>query len=458
MDYLIRKYSPLTLFVIIFLLFSPYTTKAELKEVKLEDIEYIRVLNHNNLPKKIIIRNDSPSYDPEWGNYKTVDRLKLLVDEINANEGLEGRQKIQLITVGEKDDVVKHKEIPHIPIEHKHVGGRWIQDGSEIMMAKIKDVPREQLLIGSTYGEGKKLEHNLGEKFATLWNGFHIKLTNETKSGNFGGNIEVTPNDVLYIGSNADSNVRSFFIDHGYSNKHVLFDVDWLSVGHVDEIVTTINLPDDPCGFALVKSDPNKALKILNELSEEEKNRLKLDRKKIKDYLSPEVITKQKEFSRRIDLNIKQLKEKVESVTKECKDLKVISIPELYYCEPPMSRGTAEYMRGMSEAEYKDYLINFEEKCESLLPASINMLVLRKNLIIPETYFPPFDRYILEELKKYDQNVHFIDTKNYYSDGGGEIHCGTDVLRLPNEYIVPSKELGNFQTIVNALGPALSER
>ncbi len=87
-----------------------------------------------------------------------------------------------------------------------------------------------------------------------------------TDSGELGGNIEGLPGGLCLVGNNQSSGyARQFCKD---DKNIVKVDVNWLTVGHVDEIFKVIptKIQDGrppECNFALMTASPNKALELL---------------------------------------------------------------------------------------------------------------------------------------------------------------------------------------------------
>ncbi len=71
---------------------------------------------------------------------------------------------------------------------------------------------------------------------------------------------------------------------------------------------------------------------------------------------------------------------------------------------------------------------------------SVNQLILRKNLIIPDPKIKAFRDYIDRVASKVGLVAHFIDDMPCHTLQG-ETHCGTNVLRHPNRYVVRPKFL-----------------
>ncbi len=413
--------------IVIALFFTFSVSHAQTKDLVLDEVESIRMLNHNNLPVKVLVYY----YDEIF-----VGDMFRIITEINQQEELAGtRHQIQFVTIG------THQPTPLFTNEilgyHRALdvtGDLWLQDWGEVMVAKSYGDDKERLFIFDT-NRGRGLAY-LPSFLAKIWNAeYHYKLSSKNGAGNYGGNLEVTPNNVLWIGSTTNGELRNLFIDNGYSNNHVILDTKWLSVGHVDEYLSQVILDEsDPCGFAIVKADVELGFDLVRNASnsdfDELPNRSSNDRKMtnkltlIADHLksnnatelSSLAIRQNRLISSIIDRNLELLKEAIISKSPQCQDIKVISFPTLFDCR----------------SSYEN--IEYRRSCVALLPGAANMLVLRNHQIIPDPFFPPFKNYIREALEESGQTPHFLDDRTYHYRNG-EVHCGTNTMRLPNEYL-----------------------
>ncbi len=80
-----------------------------------------------------------------------------------------------------------------------------------------------------------------------------------------GGNIEALPGGICLTGTNqSDEYTKEWCSDLDYAVK---VDVDWLSVGHVDEVVKLVpnGKSNVPCNFSIMIASPKKAIELLKE-------------------------------------------------------------------------------------------------------------------------------------------------------------------------------------------------
>lgn len=408
---------------------TPISGKADINNVQdldLNSLEWVRILNHNNIPSKILVMLNSASSQITF-----VEDLSKILAEINRATQGDVAQPMKVVLVGATPELASTLKIEDefknqlLEVVSLNVGGNmWLQDFGEIMAAKTVADDQEQLLLfDSNRGRGLR---DLAATLADLWNGYYYKIPEASLGGNDGGDIEVTPNNILYLGSKSTNALRQFFAQYGYHDQMLILDTEWLRVGHVDEFVSTILLKDDPCGFGLVKADPTLALDLLKNASaedvqellalpyKEEQNDFSI-MKVMQKYLQtgkdtsfgifPQIVDIQLSATQVIDENVTKMKEKISEVSPQCRSIKEISFPVLY-------------INGIA-----------------VLPNPVNMTVLWDHQIISDPLFKPYREYIESALKSLNQTPHFINDLEYHQRLG-EVHCGTNVVRLPDKYFI----------------------
>ncbi len=404
--------------------------------ISIDDVQSVRLLNHNNLPVKVFIYEDGAR------NQELMNGIYQTIKKINIERNLldHPRNQLELVII----DSYNHKKlfpsyISDEDIKKKRVhiydmkADQWLQDFGEIMVGQTAHDSEDHLILFDT-NRGRGLE-DFADILSNFYNSYFVKLDAEywssNSAGNYGGNIEATPNNILTLGNTSTNSLRNYFTQNGYEDNHLLMETDWLGVGHIDEYLSSVVFEnDDPCGFALVKADPSLALELLiasdNSDFEESHHAFNsydyslrnygnfllgnLDHVEMSSREAEQFINNQHLISEKINRNIELLKRKILNVTPECSDIEVISFPTFFQCR----YGT--------------------EGCASLLPGSVNMLVLFDHLVIPDPLFRPFQNYISEEVRSHGLVPRLYENLSYHNLHG-EIHCGTNVFRLPNEYL-----------------------
>jgi hypothetical protein len=434
-----KSHHTLILFVLAAFATSAFGAK---KNLKLRNVDYLKMLGHNHLPSKVLVMAD-------YENKRYVESLTHAIAEMNRSLQLTNEESVRVVTVGVGQPYLNLNNA-NVPYWNQHhvPADPWLQDFGEIMAVKTIGSNKEELMILDTNrGRGlRDFPNYLSETWSayyykTVDPGFHGKAG---IGGNYGGNIEVTPNDVLYIGNTSSQTLRDVFFDHGYDDKNVVLSTDWLMVGHVDEYLSTIVLPNatsDQCGFAIVQTDPTLGKRMMKTSSKSDlafpsqhKNEKTIktfralwqyykDGGKKKQYLNIqrrrlEGLDKvNDEIAKLINEQVRILKKKVAQVSPKCRNVKVIKFPGMFTC-----KGTKAFNR-----------LEGSRACSAMLPGSANMLVLRNHLMIPDPFFKPYTKAMTRDLKANGQVPHYFDDM-YYHSYLGEIHCGSNVQRYPNRF------------------------
>ncbi len=453
-------------------------TDASVPEIKLADIESIRLLSPNNLPIKVLVVASWQSQ-----TVKFVANLVRIVAKIHELDGLRGADSFKVMVFGafqETFDVLE-KELGKDTMKRfveqaplKIDSDVWMQDWGEIGTVKLRGEEKPRLLILDANRSAASMmfyEGGLvGPALTKSWNACYLKNpSQQPRGGDMGGNIEVTPCDVLVVGNTITPEFRELFAKCGYRDRMIEVEADWLTVGHCDEYLSIV--PNDKTGegFTLVKGDPALALKLVLDADREEIENIQLKEYReqmlfLYDYLhsdhesakrwvsllrayepysgyaggqrfpritfagamnTPEKFSKTTAdlFIRQnlalagvIDQNVDKLCDRINQVHRlGSRAHSIISFPMLY---------------GKKNNRYLGYL-----------PGVINQLILRKHLVIADPKMKLFRDSIRASVARFGLTPHFIDDTPYHKLWG-DVHCATNVLRDPDRYIVRPKHLG----------------
>src|SRR3989339_12790 len=312
-------------------------------------------------------------------------------------------------------------------VPDNYSGDVWLQDEFELgyyrkspvdwLMHTILDLPREVGL--SPYPRWELMGKNTG------W--VDKNEVEPSSSLDYGGNIEVSPpvtvgkkeykfGRIIY----GSSWVKKFRLPGRKMNPDLsafLFaqeiqspfyaDTDWLDVGHIDEIISFVPVPNtaNKNDFVILVASPQQAINILQKQSP--------------GTLIPRVnmtvrrvLSDWEAYNRKKQIEINDIVTKVKTGLGNCR---VIEVP--VYFRP-----------------YEN-----TPKAEALLPNMVNLLVANEHLIVAEPFFKPFRDDFNNKLSdlgykkstNLDATIHFIDDWDTYHKWGGEVHCGTNVKRTP---------------------------
>jgi len=428
--------------------------EAPIKVAKAHDVERIRVLGPNNLPIKVMVVLSHVT-----GNLPFVSSLVKIAAKIHEQDHLTGDDRFKVQVFPSHPDMMKllEKQVtPRIMKDYVESGGAysssdiWMQDWGEVGMVKLRTDPKPQLLILDS-NRGQELGP-LPKLLARYWNAWYMKNPSKILSGgDSGGNIEVTPDDILVIGDRASPEFLDFLKRRGYRDRMALLETNWLVVGHVDEYLSIV--PNDQAaeGFTIIKANPKLGLELLKKASRAELEKFKpeayrnlllgvydelqredgieppkIDKNDPNAFVDPEMpkkarllIKQNRALTTLIDDNVNKLCDTINKVNRQgSRGHSIMAYPQLYF----------EY--------YKDRFL-------AITPGVINQLILRKHLIIADPQMSVYKTTIRDVAEKLGLRVHFLDDVVYH-EKWGDIHCGTNVFRHPNRYIVQPKNLPDW--------------
>ena len=207
------------------------------------DIESIRFLSPNNIPVKVLV-----VYSPNQQNQNFVISLINIVARMHEKGMVkqEDAFKVHIIPgweMQEKDYAFINEKIGAERVKrfvefNKAYNTRdmWMQDWGEVGVVTVKGERKPQTVVFDSNRGRDNAE--LPGILANFWSCYLIKNPSTRNSGgDYGGNIEVTPDNVLLIGNTSTPELRSFLEKHGYRNRMAVLETDWLQVGHVDEYI-----------------------------------------------------------------------------------------------------------------------------------------------------------------------------------------------------------------------------
>ena len=450
--------------------------------ILVENLKRLGVLSHAHVPKAIFVALISQNYLHPSNNEFALNLYKVIYD-INKRDGLlqanQGeRQKIDFVVTGDQqrmDELVEgiRREITDedafsyfVPLVLKSgvLYDRWFQDWGEFV--GVGESEEGELVYGVYYvNRNRGLKEIVKEISRMLGVPFISSDSYSGVSGNYGGNIETTPDGILYYGNTMRGPQIAQLRDLGNRDRMISLRTDWLEVGHVDEMMTTIpsthtcRYPNRYKGpqvpYSHILADPILGLQLIynyrgsqkyiayssNESLESRYNFVSL-RKAISYFLKdPE---KQVFTLRDFNSKSKSCHRDRRLATKYC-DLVEFNIWAKKVLESNMKKLTKatpcindDIIR--IPQIYRSFPTAFGKKSLSFLPGTANMVVLRNNVIVPDPTFngpggfAPFIQDALDEKLKIghgDSRVYFIDVKREYHDLAGEVHCGTNVMREP---------------------------
>ena len=330
-------------------------------------------------------------------------------------------------------------EVPlHVIPPMEHYGDRWIQDEVEIGYSRgaqhfihvVFDSPRDRGL--DDFPERKLLGPDFG----------HFQKGGSTPNSlDSFGNLEVSP--PVTVGGQTYPLGRIIFggrayVDFGDDSRQMMPEVrkflyaqkvqspievftDWLTVGHVDEILCFV--PDSsPKGFKALLASPRAAFKLLHEWrADGHGDTIMFKGMKRGDGTSAEITIE--------DLLADRDFRDGNGVFQEFMNL---------------NQAIIEKHLGLDRGDIIEIPVLFQvdrdptgklQRTLAYFPDMINHLVIGDVSIIPKPYGPKIDGECGFERAMRDaldwRDVRFIDDWYSYHEMSGEVHCGTNVRRTP---------------------------
>jgi hypothetical protein len=111
----------------------------------------------------------------------------------------------------------------------------WLQDWGEVAVYQVDGETRERLvLLDAQRGRGlPDFAQHLGRRLRAP-----VLSMDVASEGDYGGNIEVTPDQILFLGDTTSAELQDYLEGYGYADSTIVLQTSHLVVGHVDELVT----------------------------------------------------------------------------------------------------------------------------------------------------------------------------------------------------------------------------
>ncbi len=422
--------------------------QVEVKEVTTKTIKSLRLLGHANVPIKVLMVCTSTTKDEVQGMFEVI-------KDINESSNLAREEKLKLQIIAASQDALKGLQISTEDFKkycevcpYFRTKDIWMQDWGEIAAVNVEGAAKERMVVLDTR-RGRGLAE-LPSILAKQWNGHYVKPKAENgPCGNYGGNIEVTPDDVLVIGDTSTQKLRDFFAKVGYADRMSVLETEWLTVGHVDEYLSTLCTPESDLGYTIVKADPRMAMEQLKNIPQDQlKGRLDGMVKSFYKFYSINAGGYRQENSkvRKVFKTMGHLYEHLNGAKNEWTDDSKDFAEFNEKCAQIIDRNV-EAMKAKLREVNGDIEINvvsfptlFEKmyggKACAILPGVVNMVVLRDHLVIPDPLLKEYREHIAQQTSQLGYKAHFVPNGSYHFLQG-QLHCGSNTFRHPNRYVHP---------------------
>ncbi len=428
-------------------------TDVELKNVAWENVTNLRLLGHANEPLKLLmVLTGNSTQDTR----DEVAQVLQVVKEINLANGMpphRERLKLHLIlsSPGEINRVgITEEDFQEFVEVNKYFASSdvWMQDWGEIGAVMVDGADQERTVVfDSQRGRGLA---ELPGKLAQTWSSHYIKGPQGKGAGNYGGNIEVTPDDYLVIGDTSTQSIRDMFEQMGYQDRLVTLATDWLVVGHVDEYVSFLPTPDTALGYTIVKADPIQAMNALQKTTPANfdsslSGMIMTAFKRLAGY--PEMLPQDGKGFKNTYQRVGAIHAGLNNIPMDLGGIDSATlIQENMNAAAIINAEVDKLVAFLQEKHGPDVEIpvvslptlfhTSRGKYMALTPGVANMVVLRKHLIIPDPLMPEFQAILKDTLPKLGFQPRLVSNLTYHL-GVGQLHCGTNTFRHPNKYIHP---------------------
>jgi protein-arginine deiminase len=220
-------------------------------------------------------------------------------------------------------------------------------------------------------------------------------------------------------------------------------DTSWLTVGHVDEVVTFVPTQATSGNrFKLLIASPRKAYQILDALARS-------------NPTARMFVGKSLDGSTSLETTVRALLTATDDVHPRLRA--EIAAGHLTYTTRPLRtynddrqanldtiKATMTRELGLSASDIIEIPAIFmpndftPQHADALFPGMVNMLVVNRHCIIPKPFGPivgtsdAFEDDVRSSLSPLGLTASFLDCWTEYHVNLGEVHCGTNTLRTPN--------------------------
>jgi hypothetical protein len=354
--------------------------------------------------------------------------------------------------INEVSKIVKKSGHQVVVIQDKNISGfhRWMQDILKFTYVTDGQKTQQILLKGPhfTMNNNKKSDTSYTNKYFPSIPMYDFFYESDDNLFAF-GNVQVIPpcgskypfGRIIYGHSNEGSqkNIDYNLIDLLESQqiqKPISVETGWLSVGHVDEILSYVPDANHRNGFRILIASPRKFNQLLSTLDPQtvifEAN----------NYIFHKLTTDiKKRYTQRYPNKDSCIYKATLAVGELLNWDELVTDNEFYQEKIDGVRAILTRELDLQPDDFHEVPIYYWPKscfdrARSILPNMINNLYLEKLLLVPKPFGPKndgidlFESYFLSQIPT-DVKVHFIRNWDSYYLLEGDINCGTNAQRHP---------------------------
>lgn len=337
-----------------------------------------------------------------------------------------------------------------VPVQTTPYVDRWIQDAFQFVTVDGKPAIYHNVHTRGSYGFSCELAKNCGIPYYIPPN--LTRYDDNAIEEDSGGNIEVMPGGTFLLGTRRRGGLTEIQESYkknleSFGNRVLVINTEYTAQGHVDEKVNFVKTDKDPpCDFAVMVRNTEKGFELIEraaaeQISQEAKNpgkpqtadnpckrysnrnlakatienpvteedrRTMREHKCINGQTAKDFFTsdRYKRWKRSLRKQMSIVQENKKLIREELK--KTTGCPDPPFIEIPVMRGVT--------------------------PNSVNGVVQTppegaSHVILPRSYFAPFDEYIKDRMAKEGIQTTYVHDMGYHL-GRGDVHCGTNSARI----------------------------
>jgi hypothetical protein len=259
-------------------------------------------------------------------------------------------------------------------------------------------------------------------------------------AANYGGNIEALTPKLAVVGSNMHPKQKQVLRSE-LQQKFIELNVDWLFVGHVDEVISVIPKKDssnDLCPFDVFYASSGKALEILKEEADAggESLNINLQAGKSKGKNKPftlgecfkktpsknrmciSLINSNQEYEKIMVSNIQKIRQALIDSDPSCKSVEFIPVPVFFSPKNDQEKYGGD-----------------NDQAITMAPNPVNNIIIDESILLPDQNFDFFSSYIRDLIRPYDLKIEYLDGSYVHKFKGG-IHCSTNIKHVCNGHSI----------------------
>jgi hypothetical protein len=393
----------------------------------------------------------------------SVGRFNLIIPKDNINFIKESTALLEILN-SNRVNIIEVDTMPSVE--------RWMQDSFQFTSLSGKPALYQ---LSHKYEAGTNFEDRLACELARKCDIPYYVPPDLVEPGqevannlNGGGNLEVLPGGSFYTGtiqtdghslnvpddaeipySTYNQNIRKRSLEAS-GNTVIELDVSFLNIGHVDEIVNIVKTNKaSPCDYAVLMASPSKAFELMEtEAQIRESDSVEGDNRCSKDtyedlyYEGTESVIGHERVSEvysKSCIDGEPIESYVQSTEYEIlkrenlTDTSPVSIAQIMENNKVTLIAELQKSTGCQSPDVIDVPVFFRDGL-SYTPDLVNGVVetsgdSASKVLLPRSYFGPFDNYVNDELQKVGVDTTFIHDMGYHLRSG-EVHCGTNSARI----------------------------